>query len=589
MNIYRKIEREIHLIVHALKAEGALPETVSEARIEAAPPREEGMGDIATNAAMVLAPQAGKKPRDVAEMLLPRLQSLAGVAKADIAGPGFINITLSPSIWQEAVADILASGLGYGNSDIGNGQKVNIEFVSANPTGPMHVGHGRGAVYGDALATLMTKAGYNITREYYINDAGAQVDKVADSAFIRYREATGEKGLEIPEGLYPGEYLIPVGEALYSIHGKELLHKDRAEWLPIVRDYALDAILIMIKEDLAALGIHHNIFTSEKLITESGQTEAAIKTLSEKGLIYQGVLEPPKGKTPDDWEPREQTLFKATEFGDDCDRPVKKSDGSWTYFAPDIAYHYDKCKRGFTKLIDVFGADHGGYVKRLKAVVNALSGGTVELDVKLCQLVKFLRNGEPAKMSKRAGTFVTVREVVDEVGKDVFRFIMLTRKNDVPLDFDFAKVMEQSKDNPVFYVQYAHARAHSIIRNAKSELPEALNLPLPQAGEGRGEGILARLSHPAELALIRQLCNWPRLVESAALGLEPHRVAFYLHDVAAAFHGFWNQGNDDLGLRFILKHDIELSAARIALARAVATVIASGLLVLGVDPVEEMR
>ncbi len=584
MNIFRKIEREIHLIIHRLKAEGALPENVSAAKVEAAPPREEGHGDIATNAAMVIAPQSGKKPREIADLLLPHLQNLAGIAKVEIAGPGFINLTLSPSIWQESVADILASGTAYGDSDIGAGQKINIEFVSANPTGPMHVGHGRGAVYGDALATLLTKAGYAITREYYINDAGAQVDKVADSIFIRYRQATGETITEIPEGLYPGEYLIPIGEALYATHGKDLLQKPREAWLPIVRDYGLEAIMVMIKDDLACLGIHHNIFTSEKAITESGAVDAAIALLEQKGLIYRGILEPPKGKTPDDWEPREQTLFKSTDFGDDCDRPVKKSDGSWTYFAPDIAYHYDKCNRGFAKLIDVFGADHGGYVKRLKAVVKALSDNKVELEVKLCQLVKFLRNGEPAKMSKRAGTFVTVREVVDEVGKDVFRFIMLTRKNDVPLDFDFAKVMEQSKDNPVFYVQYAHARSFSIIRNAAAELPEAVELsknPTPK--------ILSRLSNPAELALIRHLCNWPRLVESASLGLEPHRVAFYLHDIAAAFHGFWNQGNDDLGLRFIIKHDIELTAARIALARATATVIASGLTVLGVEPLEEMR
>ncbi len=584
MNVFRKIEREIHLIIRQLKADGSLPENVSEAKVEAAPPREEGHGDIATNAAMVIAPQAKMKPRDVAEMLLPHLQNLAGIEKVEIAGPGFINITLSPSIWQEAVADILEHGVGYGNSDIGEGQNVNIEFVSANPTGPMHVGHGRGAVYGDALATLLMKAGYNITREYYINDAGAQVDKVAESAYLRYREAAGELLESIPEGLYPGEYLMPIGEALYAIHGDSLMTQTREEWLPTVRDYALEAIMIMVKGDLEALGIHHNVFTSEKQITESGQTDAAIALLAQKGLIYQGVLEPPKGKAPDDWEPREQTLFKSTDFGDDCDRPVKKSDGSWTYFAPDIAYHFDKCNRGFTKLIDVFGADHGGYVKRLKAVVKALSGGRVELEVKLCQLVKFLRNGEPAKMSKRAGTFVTVREVVDEVGKDVFRFIMLTRKNDVPLDFDFAKVMEQSKDNPVFYVQYAHARAHSIMRNALAEMPDAV-----KSSKNPTPKMLSLLSHPAELALIRQLCNWPRLVESAALGLEPHRVAFYLHDIAAAFHGFWNQGNDDLGLRFILKHDIELTAARIALARAVAVVIASGLMVLGVQPQEEMR
>lgn len=584
MNIFKHIERDIHGIILALKEEGGLPAQVSEARVEAAPPREAGHGDIATNAAMILAAQTGGKPREVAELLLPRLRQLAAVDRAEIAGPGFINLTLSPAIWQACVAGILESGTDYGNSQIGQGQRVNIEFVSANPTGPMHVGHGRGAVYGDALATLLMKAGYAVTREYYINDAGAQVDKVADSVFLRYRQAAGDVIGDIPEGLYPGEYLIPIGERLYALHGADLLAMPRTQWLPLVRDHALGAVMGMIREDLAMLGIQHEVFSSERAITESGAVEAAIGLLEQRGLIYRGILEPPKGKTPDDWEPREQTLFRSTAFGDDCDRPVKKSDGSWTYFAPDIAYHYDKCNRGFVRLIDVFGADHGGYVKRLKAVVKALSDGRVELDVKLCQLVKFLRNGEPAKMSKRAGTFVTVREVVEEVGRDVFRFIMLTRKNDVPLDFDFARVMEQSRDNPVFYVQYAHARSFSILRNAMAELPEAV-----EQSRNPGPAILARLTHPAELALIRLLCSWPRLVESAALGLEPHRVAFYLQEVAAAFHGFWNQGNDDLGLRFILKHDIELSSARIALARAVAAVIASGLLVLGVEPAEEMR
>jgi arginyl-tRNA synthetase len=584
MNIFRKIEREIHLIVSQLKSEGKLPQQVVTDKVEATPPRDAAHGDIATNAAMVIAAQISRNPREVAAILAEELKNLAGVIQADIAGPGFINLTLTPSIWQESVIDILEHGRGYGNCDIGTGKRVNIEYVSANPTGPMHVGHGRGAVYGDALATLLMKAGYEVTKEYYINDAGAQVDKVADSVFLRYREACGETIGDIPEGLYPGEYLVAVGEGLRNQHGKKLLSLPREEWLPLVRDFSLEAIMIMIREDLAALGIHHDVFSSERAITAAGKVDAAISELSGRGLIYTGVLEPPKGKAPEDWEPREQTLFKATDFGDDCDRPVKKSDGSWTYFAPDIAYHYDKCKRGFTKLIDVFGADHGGYVKRLKAVVQALSGGQVELEVKLCQLVKFLRNGEPAKMSKRAGTFVTVREVVDEVGKDVFRFIMLTRKNDVPLDFDFAKVMEQSKDNPVFYVQYAHARAHSVIRNAVAELPEAV-----RSSKAPTPHLLTRLSHPAELALIRMMCNWPRLVESSAQGLEPHRVAFYLHDLAGAFHGFWNLGNDDLGLRFLVKHDIELTAARIALARAVSQVIASGLLVLGVEPVEEMR
>ncbi len=584
MNIFKKIERELHLIVSGLMSQGVLPNNVVANKIEATPPREASHGDIATNAAMVIAAQIGKTPKEIAALLAENLKNLAGITKVEVAGPGFINLTLASSIWQESVLDIIENGKDYGNSEIGMGQKINVEFVSANPTGPMHVGHGRGAVYGDALATLLTKAGYNVTREYYINDAGAQVDKLAESAHLRYREACGEVITDIPEGLYPGDYLIPVGQAIKAKFGNKYIGAPREQWLAEIRTMTLEAMMVMIKDDLAALGIFHNIFTSERQLSDSGRVEEAIALLEGKGLIYRGVLEPPKGKTPDDWEPREQTLFKSTDFGDDCDRPVKKSDGSWTYFAPDIAYHFDKCNRGFHKLIDVFGADHGGYVKRIQAAVKALSGGKVTCEVKLCQLVKFMRDGEPLKMSKRAGTFVTVREVIDEVGKDVFRFIMLTRKNDVPLDFDFAKVMEQSKDNPVFYVQYAHARIHSIIRNTGTELPEAIKMaknPTPH--------LLSRLIHPEELALVRLLCNWPRLVESASLGLEPHRIAFYLQEVAAAFHSFWNLGNDDVGLRFIVKQDVELTAARITLVRAVAVVIASGLTVLGVEPVEELR
>jgi len=584
MNIFKKIERELQLIVSQLKSQSALPETVITTKIEATPPREASHGDIATNAAMVIAAQIGKNPKEVAALLAENLKQMAGITNVEIAGPGFINLTLAASIWQEALVDIIDNGQDYGNSDIGQGQKINIEFVSANPTGPMHVGHGRGAVYGDALATLLTKAGYDVTREYYINDAGAQVDKLAESVHLRYREACGETIGEIPEGLYPGDYLLPVGQLIKERFGDKYLNAAREEWLVPIRTLTLEAMMKLIKSDLAALGIHHNVFSSEREITEKGEVDEALAFLESKGLIYRGILEPPKGKTPDDWEPREQTLFRSTQFGDDCDRPVKKSDGNWTYFAPDIAYHFDKCKRGFSKLIDVLGADHGGYAKRIKAVVQALTDGKVTLDVKLCQLVKFMRGGEPLKMSKRAGTFVTVREVVDEVGKDVFRFIMLTRKNDVPLDFDFAKVMEQSKDNPVFYVQYAHARIRSIIRNAGTELPEAVTL-----SDNLSPHLLSRLTHPEELALIRLMCNWPRLVESAATGLEPHRVAFYLQEVAASLHGFWNLGNDDLGLRFIVKSDIELTAARITLVRAVAVVIASGLRVLGVEPVEELR
>lgn len=599
MHIFKKIERELRLVTQQLKADAKLPETVSVDKIEATPPREVGHGDIATNAAMVIAAQIGKNPKEVAAMLAEQLKSLAGVVKVEVAGPGFINLTLAPSIWQESLLDILELGVDYGNSDVGEGQRVNVEYVSVNPTGPMHVGHAR-YIYGDALANLLIKAGYGVTKEYYINDAGAQVDKVADSVFLRYREACGETIGEIPEGLYPGDYLIPVGKKLYEEHARALLNKSREQWLPTVRDFAIAEMMNLIKDDLARIGIYHEIFSSEQDIRDAGKVDEAVRLLEKKGLIYTGVLEAPKGKAPDDWEAKPQTLFRSTQFGDDADRAVKKSDGSWTYFGPDIAYQFDKIQRGYTKLIMLLGVDHGGYVKRLKAAVNALSDGKVDLEIKLCQLVKFMRGGEPLKMSKRAGTFVTVREVVDEVGKDVFRFIMLTRKNDMPLDFDFAKVTEQSKDNPVFYVQYAHARARSVIRKAKEETPQVFEgAGFRSQDSGRKNASpnpesrilipVNRLSHPEELALIRLMCNWPRLVESAAKGLEPHRVAFFLQEVAAGFHGFWNLGNDDLGLRFLQKHDIELTAARVALAEAVSLVIASGLKVLGVEPVEEMR
>jgi len=579
MNLFKKIEAEIHRIIQKKIGDGAYPSALNFAKVEAAPPREAAHGDMATNAALILAPQLSKKPKEVAEELLPAISAIPGIAKAEVAGPGFINLTLENEIWQESLLDILREGIAYGDSDTGQGQRINIEFVSANPTGPMHVGHAR-YIYGDALSSLLTKAGYAVTREYYINDAGSQIEKLADSAYLRYREACGETIGDIPEGLYPGDYLVPVGQMLQQKHGSDLLGQSREQWFPIVRRTALDMMMDLIKSDLDLLGIHFDIFTSEQEIRDAGKVDEAVKLLEDKGLIYTGVLEPPKGKpVPEDWEPRPQLLFRSTQFGDDADRALKKSDGSWAYLTPDIAYELDKIQRGYDKLIMLLGFDHGGYVKRLKAGVAALSDGKVDLEIKLCNLVKFMRDGEPLKMSKRAGTFVTVREVVEEVGKGVFRFIMLTRKNDMPLDFDFAKVMEQSKDNPVFYVQYAHARAHSIMRRAKEEMPEALS----------SDPALARLSHPQELALIRLMCNWPRLVESAALGLEPHRVAFYLQELAAAFHGFWNQGNDDLGLRFLIKSDIELSAARIALAKAVSLVIASGLAVLGVEPMEEMR
>jgi len=577
MNIFA----EINNIIKGLAAKHY--PSVDVAKITAEPPKDAAHGDIATNAAMIIAAQTGKNPKEIALVFSDHLSELPQVRGVSIAGPGFINLTLHAAQWQNQIKVILEEGRDFGTSKVGNGTKVNVEYVSANPTGPMHVGHGRGAVVGDALATLLIKAGYEVTKEYYINDAGAQVDKLVYSAMLRYRQALGEE-VVFAEGMYPGEYLIPVGQAILKNFGSELNSTPPEKWFAEVRQFTVDRMMEMVKGDLALLGVKHDNFVSERAITEAGKVEAAIDELSKLCLIYEGVLEAPKGKTPDDWEPRPQLLFKSTEFGDDADRPVKKSDGSWTYFAPDIAYHYDKCKRGYDLLINIFGADHGGYVKRLKAIVKALSQGKVELEVRLIQIVKFLRDGQPAKMSKRAGTFVTVREVVEEVGVGVFRFIMLTRKSDAPLDFDLTKVLEQSKDNPVFYVQYAHARCRSILRNAEVETPQAVVLAKTPTNE-----LLSIIQHPAELALVRLLASWPRMVEQAATALEPHRIPYYLHEVASAFHGFWNLGNDDLSLRFLQKDDIEKTASRIALARAVAEVIASGLLVMGVEPMEEMR
>jgi arginyl-tRNA synthetase len=580
MNLFADIRALVVAELEVLMASGALPGGLDLTAVAVEPPRDQGHGEMATNAAMVLAKPAGMQPRAIAEALALKLMEDPRVAGADVAGPGFLNLRLEPAAWQGLVREVLVQGPDYGRSRQGAGRKVNVEFVSANPTGPMHVAHARGAVVGDALAALLGFAGYAVTREYYINDGGGQVDVLARSAYERYREAHGLSP-EIAEGLYPGDYLIPVGEALKAKYGDSLLDKGEQYWLAEVRDFATGMMMEMIRGDLAALGVSMDVYSSEKALYGTGQIEAAIERLRDLGLIYRGTLEPPKGKMPEDWEAREQTLFRSTAFGDDQDRPVQKADGGWTYFAPDIAYHFNKVERGFDELINIFGADHSGYVKRLKAVVSALSENRVTLDIKLIQLVKLLKGGQIVKMSKRAGTFVTLRDLIDEVGPDVVRFVMLTRKNDVALDFDFDKVTEQSKDNPVFYVQYANARVNSILRKAREAGLDVSDTTLSAAH-------LAHLGHEAELEVIRKLGEWPRLVEIAAKGHEPHRVAFYLYELASDFHGLWNKGNDDDSLRFI-QGDTAISAAKIALARAVGVVICAGLGILGVTPVEEMR
>lgn len=541
-------------------------------------PRDASHGDIATNAALVLAKQAGMKSRELAEALAAHLGHVEGVAAVDIAGSGFLNLRLADGAWHDALVEALAAGSDYGRSDIGNGRLVNVEYVSANPTGPLHVGHSRGAVFGDALASLLAHVGYDVTREYYLNDAGAQVEVLARSTYLRYREALGVDIGKIPSGFYPGEYLIPVGEALAVRDGERWRDATEEDWLGVCREAALTAMISEIQDDLAALGIHMDRFSSERALVAAGRVDQVLEVLDRRGLLYIGVLQPPKGKQPDeDWEARPQTLFKATDFSDDVDRPLRKANGEWTYFATDIAYHLDKLARGYEDMIDVWGADHGGYVKRVAAAVNAVSEGRANLDVKICQMVNLLDGGEPVKMSKRAGTFVTLRDVVDAVGKDVVRFIMLTRRNDAALDFDFAKVTEKSRDNPVFYVQYAHARICSVQRNAA------------EAGLDAGAANLALVSHPDEIALIRNLAGWPRLLEAAAQAHEPHRLAFYLYDLAAAFHALWNRGNDEPKMRFLIDDDPALSRARLDLLAGVKLVIASGLGVMGITPLEEMR
>src|SRR5467141_571451 len=590
-NIFNEVLERVRAVNGRLIASGMLPAGIDQSRVIVEPPRDPSHGHMATNAAMVLAKEAGRKPRELAQAIAEGLASDDLVQKVDVAGPGFINITLKPAAWTEALRTALRAGIHYGKSDFGQAAPVNVEYVSANPTGPMHVGHCRGSVFGDALANLLEFTGFKVAREYYINDAGAQVDVLARSAFLRYREALGEDIGAIPEGLYPGDYLKPVGAALAAQHGPSLLNFPESRWLPLVRDQAIMMMLEEIKGDLAALHIRHDVFFSERSLIETGNNRVTetIDYLRSKGDVYEGRLPPPKGGAPvDDYEDREQTLFRATAYGDDVDRPLVKSDGSYTYFASDIANHKNKFDRGFSNLIDVFGADHGGYIKRMQAAVKAVTAGKATLDVKVVQLVRLLRNGEPVKMSKRSGDFVTLREVVDEVGSDAVRFMMLFRKNDAVLDFDLAKVIEQSKDNAVFYVQYGHARGHSVFRNAREVVPD-----LPDEDGARAaflaEAAVERLTDPAELDLLRRLALYPRTIEAAAAAHEPHRIAFYLYDLASEFHALWTRGRDLPYLRFIIDNDAELTRARLALVQGVVLVLASGLAILGVDAPAEMR
>jgi len=589
MNIFEDFQARVGAALNDLATAGRLPADLDLSRFVVEPPREAAHGDLSTNAAMVYAREAkaaGGNPRAIAEAIAAALRKTPDVQAVEVAGPGFINIRLAPEIYARVLVAILERGVDYGRASPVAG-KVNVEYVSANPTGPMHVGHARGAVFGDALANLLAFAGSEVTREYYVNDAGAQVDVLARSAFLRYREALGEVET-IPEGLYPGDYLKPVGEALAAEVGAALRDQPESQWLPLVRSRAIAAMMALIKDDLAALHIVHEVFSSERALTGADggadQVSAAIEDLRSRGIVYVGRLPPPKGQLPDDWEDREQTLFRSTDFGDDVDRPLIKSDGGYTYFASDIAYHKSKIDRGFLNLIDVWGADHGGYVKRMQAAVAALSGGRARLDVRLCQLVRLMRAGEPVKMSKRSGEFVTLREVVDEVGADPVRFIMLMRKNDAPLDFDLAKVIEQSQDNPVFYVQYAHARARSVLRQARTVFPD-----LDIAPKGLCGAEFSQLTDDGERGLMRGLAQYPRVVLQAADAHEPHRIAFYAHDLATLFHAHWNRGKDSPHLRFVNEGNASLTNARIGLVTAIALVLNSALTILGVSAPEEMR
>lgn len=581
MNFFHALRAQVIEAITTLQGEGHLPQALETASVTVEPPREASHGDVATNAALVLSKAAGKNPREIAQMIMDKLSHSPDIVSCEIAGPGFVNMRLKETFWRARLKELLEAGMSYGDSPMGKGRLVNVEYVSVNPTGPMHIGHARGAIFGDALARLMKKAGFDVVKEFYVNDAGGQVQELARSAHARYLEALGEP---FTLGQYGGDYLVPAGVALAQKYGRTYVGAPEAQWLSLFQAFAVEAMLDLIKQDLALLGVHHEVFTSEKALTDAGRVEESLEVLRTMGLIYEGVLEPPKGKVVEDYEPRPQTLFKATDFGDDVDRPLKKSDGAWTYLAGDIAYHYDKYKRGARELINVWGADHGGYVKRIASAVTAITKGDASVDVKLCQMVKFMDGGESMKMSKRSGNFVTLHEAIERVGKDVLRFIMLTRKNDAPMDFDFSKVTEHSKDNPVFYVQYASARAHSILRHGREAFPEVSIAPMDLAAAD-----LTLIEDEADLALVKLLASWPRQVEIAAASHEPHRIAYYLYDVAAAFHGLWHKGKEEMVLRFINPNSADQTRVRLALVAGTLTVIGAGLDVLGVEAVEELR
>lgn len=581
MNIFHTYHEKVTAILNDMMKAGALPAGMDLSRVKVEPPKDASHGDMSTNAAMVLGKPAGKNPRELGQALADKIAALPGVAETSVAGPGFVNFRLKPSEWQAVVKDVLASGTHYGDSSMGKGEKVNIEYVSANPTGPMHAGHVRGAVIGDTLASLMQKAGFDVTREYYFNDAGTQVDVLARTTHLRYREALGENIGAIPEGLYPGEYMRDVAAELVKRDGNKWIGKDEAEWLVPVRAFAVEYMMGMIRKDLDLIGIKHDVFSNEREVIENGTLDKVFDILKGMDLIYQGTLPPPKGKEMEDWEPAELTLFRSSKFGDSSDRPLKKRDGTWAYIMPDIAYHYDKIRRGYKWMINVLGKDHGNYLDKMRPAVAALSDNKATVDVMFCAMVKVLKNGEPVKFSKRSGNIITLREMVEEVGAGVVRFFMMTRTPDTELEFDYAKVIEQSKDNPVFYVQYAHARCYSVIRNAR-EMFKMQDFDFASAD-------MTRLKSEDELKIIRLMAGWPRFVEAAAEAREAHRVTTYLHDLASEFHAFWNKGRDDATLRFLHENDKDLSLARLALVKSVATVIASGLAVMGVEPVEEMH